>query len=73
MYIHMDIVIIDYSDPASYLWQNLLATSNIKIKFLIAPVIVWESDKDRSALYRVYKVLFKNEHKLPGSNSNKWL
>lgn len=26
----MDIVIIDYSDPASYLWQNLLATSNIK-------------------------------------------
>lgn len=36
----MEIVIINYSDPASYLWQNLLATSNIKIKFLITPVIV---------------------------------
>lgn len=36
----MEIVIINYSDPASYLWQNFLATSNIKIKFLITPVIV---------------------------------
>lgn len=36
----MDIVITNNSVPASYLWQNLLATSNIKIKFLKAPVIV---------------------------------
>lgn len=60
--LYIDIVPINFSDPASYLWQNLLATSNIKIQFLIAPVIVCKSDKDLSAVYRVYNVLSKEKN-----------
>lgn len=58
----MDIVITNNSVPASYLWQNLLATSNIKIKFLKAPVIVWKGGKDLSAVYRVYNVLSRKKN-----------